>query len=210
MGNCQGKNERDVSVPVANLQAIKQDENPKPVSFGSTKHNENDSQHEAITATCSTVKHEIEPTETETTRSHDSVKENKSSSDDGSPSPPPPPQDGRKTKRGYSSGGSSEGLGVPTHPSGSVPLGDESTTSRRSVDVLRLSSMRNVLHANGDLTQAVVRLEVRKHVIILMRDTIRGTPEGRRGDCYPSFHDSHHKACCSSSSLSTDSLRKAH
>ena len=69
-----------------------------------------------------------------------------SSNDNGSPED----ASSRKAKRGYSSGGSSEGLG-----------GDSSTTSRRSVDVLRLKSMRNVLHANGDLTQAVVRLEVR-------------------------------------------------
>ena len=103
----------------------------------------------------SSTKHEIEPTETETSRSHDS-KETASTG-----ASPQSNHDDKatecKTKRGYSSGGSSERLAASGASAG--VLGDESSTSRRSMDVLRLSSMRNVLHANGDLTQAVVRLE---------------------------------------------------
>lgn len=52
-------------------------------------------------------------------------------------------------KKGYSSGGSSLGL-----------MRDENS-SRSQLDVLHLSSMRDLAAENG-LTQAVVRLEVRR------------------------------------------------
>jgi hypothetical protein len=65
-------------------------------------------------------------------------------------------------KRGYSSGGSSE----PDFGESYVfDMNDVSTidgsSKRDCLDRLHLTSMRNVMHANGDLTQAVVRLEVR-------------------------------------------------
>lgn len=60
---------------------------------------------------------------------------------------------------GYSSGASSAEL---TELVVSTSTGIERDQgSDRLTDPLRLESMRNLMHANGDLTQAVVRLEVR-------------------------------------------------
>jgi hypothetical protein len=63
-------------------------------------------------------------------------------------------------KPGYSSGASSS-FGDSFVLDGSASEG----SSRGMLDPLHLTSMRHVLHSNGDLTQAVVRLEVRERLV---------------------------------------------
>jgi len=66
--------------------------------------------------------------------------------------------------RGYSSGASSfsgESLG-DSYVFSNEGSSREDGSSLRQVDPLHLQSMRNLMHCNGDLTQAVVRLEVRQ------------------------------------------------
>ena len=59
-------------------------------------------------------------------------------------------------KKGYSSGASSSGEELESSASMHAR-----TISDRSHDPLRLESMRNLMHANGTLTEGIVRLEVR-------------------------------------------------
>lgn len=67
-----------------------------------------------------------------------------------------------KYKRGYSSGGSSEPDFGESYVFGMKDdsAAIEGNDRRARLDRLHLTSMRNIMHANGDLTQAVVRLEV--------------------------------------------------
>lgn len=145
MGNCQGIKASNDAVVDTKHQITKSD-NPKERSCSNSS-----STHLIISdrdVAINTDSHQGEPTVTAAI----SVGSTEETTLPASPSEP-------KTtavkdwsdKRDYSSGASSERLGG----SGS----DESSSKRRSIDVLHLKSMRNVLRANGDLTQAVVRLE---------------------------------------------------